>query len=53
MNTDDFKLITTGVNRNLTLLEAKIDKGLEERIEPLPQKAKVVSQDTDILKQVK
>ena len=53
LNTDDFKLITTGINRNLTLLEAKIDKGLEERIEPLPQKAKVVSQDTDILKQVK
>ena len=52
LDTDDFKLITTGVNRNLTLLEAKLDQGLEERIESLPQKAKVVSQDKDILQQV-
>ena len=52
LDTNDFTLITTGVNRDLTLLEAAIDEGLENRINPLPQKAKVVSPDKDIKEQV-
>ena len=52
LDTNDFTLITTGVNRDLTLLEAAIDEGLENRINPLPQKAKIVSKDKDIKEQV-
>ena len=52
LDTNDFKLITTGVNRDLTLLEEAIDRGLEERINSLPQKAKTVTQGKDIKEQI-
>ena len=52
LDTNDFKLITTGVNRDLTLLEEAIDRGLEERINSLPQKAKAVSPGKDIKEQI-
>ena len=42
LDTNDFTLITTGVNRDLTLLEEELERGIENRTNQLPQKAKVV-----------
>ena len=52
LDTNDFTLITTGVNRDLTLLEEELERGIENRTNPLPQKAKVVSPHKDIKEQV-
>lgn len=48
----DIEVITGGVQRNLTVLEAKLDKGLTQKIEPINHPAVALDPHKDLKEQV-